>query len=524
MLPHLKYHFNFWTLLSALLGIILLLPVIFILGSSLSGTSENWAHFLKYLLSNYLFQTLKLMGLVLILSGIIGVGLAWLVSQFNFWGKSFFSWMLIMPLSIPTYVMAYAYIGIFQFAATQHWIPYSDYKSFGLLVIILSLALYPYVFTLCKTAFSVENKTWFEAAQTMGKSKWQIFFKVALPLSRTALVGGLSLVAMELLNDYGAVKYFGIDTLTVGIFRTWNSMGDLPLAIRLSLIVLLMVLLFLGLEKRQRGTRRKITDSSTQQPVVAQKLKGIRQIVAVILCACILILGFLLPVTQLIYWTFLQYQSLDLNQFFYLSGNTFMVSALTASITLVIGVIFHFSEHWHQFKLSKWLIKVSSGGYALPGAVIGIGVLIPALFIDHAFFQDYSLLNYSIVFLVFAFTVRFMAISNHSIENNFQKISKQLSAASKTMGKDGIKTLLNIHLPLSVSAISVSFLLVFVEVIKELPLTLMMRPFNFNTLSTQCFELANDEQVAKAGIYALVIILVGMIPILLLHQSQKIKP
>lgn len=523
MLNHLKYRFNFWTLLSLFLGAILLAPIIFILGNGFLESSPNWQHFSEHLLLRYVFQTIALVGCVVFFSGVIGVGLAWLVSQYNFLGKSFFEWLLIMPLAIPTYIMAYAYVGMLNFAAQQQWIPLSDFKTFYVLVVLLSLALYPYIYTLCKVAFSVENKIGFEAAKTMGKNKWQIFFKVALPLSSTAIIGGMSLTAMELLNDYGAVKYFGLETLTVGIFRTWNSMGDLALAIRISFILLLIVLVFLGIEKWQKFSKKRKTDGSTKRPIIPEQLFGIKQIAAFSICFIVLLAAFLLPAAQLIYWASKYRQQFDVMNFLHLSGNTFLVATLTAIFALLIGIVFQFSIRWHHFKPAVWMVSIASSGYALPGAVIGMGVLIPALFIDRILFDSYSLLNYSILFLVFAYLVRFMAVANHSLQNNFQKIGSPLSSVSKTLGKNGWYTLRHIHLPLSKSALSSAFLLVFVEVIKELPLTLIIRPFNFNTLSTQCFELANDERVAESGIYALIIILVGMLPIFVLHQLQKTK-
>ncbi len=512
-----------WSIFSILLAIVFILPTAIIFTELLKPEGSNWNHVFQILLPIYVKNSLILIGGVVTVSSIIGIGTAWLVTQFNFFGKKHIEWLMLMPLVIPTYIMAYAYSGIFLLLATHNIVPALDIKNMGSLIFILSFALYPYIYSVCKVSFSVQSASLLEASRTMGKSYTATFFKVALPLSRTAIIGGVSLVVMELLNDYGAVKYFGIETLTTGIFRTWFSMGDLNTAIRICAIALLFVMILLAAERIQRGKKTIIETASASRKLLVRNLKGLKSALTFITCLLPILFGFIFPSLQIIYWTASTAHSVVDASFFSLIFNTISLAAGAAILCIIAAVIFNFSKNWETSFLLKAFTRLSTTGYAIPGAVIAIGILVPALLIDRHFAAQYSLLNYTIVFLLFAYLIRFIAVSNNALESNFKKISPQLTAASRLMGKNSLATLFKVHLPMVKPGMATAFILVFVEVIKELPLTLILRPFDYSTLATKCFEMASDERVAEAGNYALVIILAGIIPVFFLNRLDNKK-
>jgi iron(III) transport system permease protein len=518
--------FSFWSVVTIVLAVLILSPTLIIFAELLKPVSDNWDHIVRYVLPVYLKNTFILIFGVVALTSVMGIGSAWLVTQFEFAGKKWIEWMLMMPLAIPTYIMAYSYSGIFNFLEIHH-IAAIDVKNITGLIFILSFALYPYMFAVCRVSFSVQNASVLEASRTMGKSYWLTFIKVALPLSRTAIIGGISLIMMELLNDYGAVKYFGVETITTGIFRTWFSMGDINTAIRICAIALLIVMIFLALEKIQRGRANNTESSNQNRKILRRKLKGIKSALAIIGCMIPVLLGFIFPLIQIIYWVKLSIVS-TLNADFALTLFNTILLGIVASVTCIIaGIIFNFAKNWELSWLIRILTRLSTTGYSIPGAVIAIGILVPALFIDryvsHAYGHNISLLNNTIIFLLIAYAIRFIAISNNTLESNFKKISPQLTSASRMMGKNSIHTLFRVHLPLVKPGLLSAFLLVFVEVIKELPLTLILRPFDYNTLSTRCFELASDERIIESGNYAFLIIITGLVPVFFLHQLSKTK-
>ena len=512
-----------WSVVSILLAVVFLLPTVIIFIELFRPESDNWDHVVATVLPLYIKNTLILIAGVVTVSSIIGIGTAWLITQFNFFGKKHIEWLMLMPLAIPTYIMAYAYAGIFLLLATYNIIAPIDIKNIVALIFILSFALYPYIYAVCKTSFAIQSASLLEASRTMGKSYTETFFKVALPLSRTAIIGGVSLVVMELLNDYGAVKYFGIETLTTGIFRTWFSMGDLNTAIRICAIALLVVMILLASERIQRGKKTLVEPSNASRRLLVRNLSGIKSFLVFATCMLPILFGFIFPLLQILYWTALTAAQVIDVAFFGLMFNTIFLAAAAAVLCIVAAIIFNFSKNWELSLLLRAFTRLSTTGYAIPGAVIAIGILVPALFIDKHFSANYSLLNYTVIFLLFAYVIRFIAVSNNSLESNFKKISPQLTAASKLMGKNSIATLFKVHLPLVKPGIITAFLLVFVEVIKELPLTLILRPFDFNTLATKCFEMASDERIAEAGNYALLIVVSGMIPVFFLNRFGNKK-
>jgi iron(III) transport system permease protein len=518
----LKQGLGFWSVSALILALTVLSPVLIIFAEILQPATDNWQHVATHVLNIYLKNTAVLIAGVGFISAIIGIGISWLLTQFDFIGKKWLEWLLLMPLAIPTYIMAYSYTGIFSFLESKEIISIDIRNIIGL-IFILSFALYPYIFSVCKTSFSIQNASALEASRTMGKGYWTTFFRVALPLSRIAIVGGISLVVMELLNDYGAVKYFGVDTITSGIFRTWFSMGDLNTAVRICAITLLIVIFFFAAERLQRGRKTMAEPGNQNRKSFLKKLTGIKSWAAMFICLIPVLLGFIFPLIQIIYWTSISAAKTINLDFIYHTFNTVILASGAAILCITAGIIFNFSKSWKNSDLVNFFSRLSTMGYAVPGAVIAVGVLVPAFWFDKHFFSEYSLLNYTVIFLLFAYLVRFIAVSNNALEANFKKISPQLTSASRIMGKNSFTTLFKVHLHLVKPGLISAFLLVFVEVIKELPLTLILRPFDFNTLATKCFEMASDERIAESGVYALMIILAGMLPVFLLNRFMKVN-
>jgi iron(III) transport system permease protein len=522
----LKQRIGLWSVITLGLALLFLSPTLIIFGELLKPVSDNWDHVARHVLPVYVKNSFILIIGVVIITSIIGISSAWLVTQFEFVGKKWIEWLLMMPLAIPTYIMAYSYSGIFSFLETQHIVAI-DIKNIVGLIFILSFALYPYVFAVCRVSFAVQNASVLEASRTMGKSYWLTFYKVALPLSRTAIIGGISLVVMELLNDYGAVKYYGVETITTGIFRTWFSMGDLNTAIRICAIALLIIIMFLAAERIQRGRNTLAEAGNQSRKILRRKLKGIKSVLALFGCLIPVLLGFIFPLTKIIHWVSLNITTTLHTDFVSSLFNTIFLGGCAAVLCILAGIIFNFAKNWESSWMVRILTRLSTTGYSIPGAVIAIGILVPALVIDKYFSaktgSNFSLLNYTVFFLLFAYLIRFIAISNNALEANFKKISPQLTAASRMMGKSSFTTLLKVHLPLVKPGLLSAFLLVFVEVIKELPLTLILRPFDYNTLATRCFELASDERIVESSNYALLIIITGLVPVFFLHRLSKTK-
>lgn len=518
-----RYWLNGWSLTSALLALLILLPILLVLGGLLEPVSDTWAHVVEHLLSGYIANSMILIVGVGALSLLFGISSAWLVTQYKFPGRKTLRWLLIMPLSLPTYIIAYTYAGIFDLGGS---LPF-DILNIYCLVAILAFGLYPYVYLITRTSFAVQSSQLLQASRVLGKTPWQTFWRVALPLSRPAIIGGLGLVIMELLNDYGAVKYFGVNTFTTGIFRVWFSMGDLSAAIRLSACLLLFMVTLLLIERKARGNR-SYAYKGEQPEAIIKPLKGARSILAILICLVPVLFGFLIPAGQLIIWTLETYQKVLNTLFFQTLLNSFGLSAAAALICVLVAWLIQFTNIWKPIPLMKRLSQIATVGYALPGAVIAIGVTLTALYVGgwiiQLFFEhSIWIVNTGITLLLFAYLVRFLAVGSNAVESAYQKLPGNLTEASVNLGKGSWSTLLKVHLPLLKGGLLAAALLVFVDVMKELPLTLILRPFNFDTLATKTFELANDELVAQSAPMALIIILTGWIPILILNRIMSRK-
>jgi iron(III) transport system permease protein len=523
-----------------LVAILLSLPIFTIASFILQPANEVWQHLLDTVLSEYLLNSAILMLGVGLGTLVIGVGCAWLTSVCVFPGKKLFAWALLLPLAFPGYIIAYTYTGMFDFAGpVQTWIRettgwgYQDYffpevRSLGGAVTMFTLVLYPYVYLLSRAAFLEQSVCVLEVSRTLGCSVWSSFYRVALPLARPAIVAGLSLALMETLADYGMVSYFGLGVFTTGIFRTWFGLGDGAAAAKLAAILLLFVFVLVIIERWSRKRAQYHHTSNRYSSLPQYRLRGYRSWLAFCACFIPLLLGFLLPASQLAIWGFETYQTMLDESFVRLTMNSVMLALSAATLAVVLALFLAYGKRLYSSNMVTASVRVVATGYAIPGTVVAVGVIIPFAWIDNSLdslmreHYDIStglLLSGSLFAVMFAYMVRFLAISIQSVESGLGKIKPSMDDAARSLSSTPVEILTRVHLPLMKGTVLTAFLIVFVDVMKELPATLILRPFNFNTLAVRAFELASDERLADSSTAALMIVVVGLVPVILLSRS-----
>lgn len=535
----LKY--SSWNFASFLITCLVATPILILLWGFFGGNNDIWSHLLKTVIPDYIKNTLILIIGVCSLCIFIGVGTAWLTSNFYFPGSRFFNWGLLLPLSIPAYIIGYTYAGIFDFTGPiqsytrniLEWETGIDIMSIWSVIIILALALYPYVFIICKMAFNKQNGSILDATKMLGKSRIISFFKIELPLIRPAIVGGTVIVIMEILNDYGAMKYYGINTFTTAICQVWFAFNDIQSAIRLSLSLMFIVLVIIIVELFLRGKAKYNYNSTSSKNTAVKKLKGTKGILAFLLCAFPLLFGFIIPVIQLISWSTQTALTVVNEKFWTITWNSFALSLSASILTVFFAIILVYAFRISKNILNKTLIKISSVGYILPGAVAAVGLIVPFVFIHeqliNLFGRSYDiaagLAIGSIIMLILAYVIRFLVLGLNPIESTFEKMGNNIEDAAKLLGASSIKTLFKVDLPILKTTIIGSIILIFVNILKEIPLTIILRPFNFDTLAIKTFEMAKNEQIAESANLALIIILTSLIPVLFLNKviSKEIR-
>ena len=521
-------------------ALLLAVPVLVVLGSLFSPQPELWAHLFDTVLADYVTNSLLLALGVAVLSAGIGTLTAWTVARYQFVGRSVVQWLLLLPMAIPAYIMAYSYTGLLDFAGPVQsqlrlWFgwSYGDYyfpeiRSLPGAILMLSLVLYPYVYMLARTAFRQQSGSLLEASRTLGLTPRQHFWKVALPVARPAILTGAALAMMEALADYGTVQYFGVTTFTTGIFRTWFGMGNQLGAAQLSALLCSFVLLLLYLEQWSRRKLKFYQQGQKQQEPTRQPLTGVAGVTLLLLCLLPVLLGFVLPALQLLGWASDRLDQLWSPGFIQLLINSFSLAALTAVVTASLALSFAYAKRLSGHWSLALPVRIASMGYALPGTVIAIGVMLPLAALDNSIdvwaeqqfgIRTGLLLSGTLVALVLAYTVRFMAVALHSVEAGLMQITPSMDNAARSLGESPVGVLKRVHLPLLRASVLSALLLVFVDVLKELPATLLLRPFNFNTLSVRTYELASDERLADAALPALAIVLIGLIPVILLSRA-----
>ncbi|MEO8588322.1 MAG: iron ABC transporter permease, partial [Flavobacteriales bacterium] len=506
-----------FTLISVL-AILLAAPLVVVVTSPLHRSAPEWAHVRDSILPAYGGETLVLLAGVLVVGLLIALPSAWLIASFQFPLRGMFRWALVLPLALPTYISAYAYAGLlgptgaFTRWSVSHGGPRTDIVNLPGLCAVLALVLFPYIYLPTRAAFAQGMSTQLEAACLLGSRAMRRFIRIALPLARPAIAGGALLLCMETLNDFGAVKYYGVRTLTTGIFRSWGGLYDMGSALRLCIALLGLIALLLWIERRGRARARQTTD---QVQGVRARLTGVRAWMATAWCLLVLSLSVGLPVGRIISDVIATMDRPVWSEVFAAFGNTLYVAALAAALTMGIALLFTYRERYG--KRSNVAIRIANLGYAIPGAVIAVAVMAVAGAIDRQGWMGFALIG-SIGLLTYAFAVRFLAVGTQPLYGNLRQQSVALDEAARLLGASPWRSFLRINLPLLKPALLAAALLVSIDVIKELPLTLVLRPFNFQTLSTKAYELASIEQLREASWPALLIVLCGTIPVLLLEK------
>lgn len=530
-----------WLGFSALsIALLFALPMIVIVGFLFSGTFDVWQHLAATVLNSYIGNSLLLMLGVAIGVLLLGVPTAWLTSIFTFPGSKIFAWALLLPLAFPAYIIAYTYTGIFDVSGPVQsalreltGLSYGEYwffniRSLGGAIVMLSLVLYPYVYLLARSAFLDQSANIIDACRLAGHDRTRSWIKVGLPMARPAIIAGLTLALMETLADYGTVQYFGVSTFTTGIFRTFYGFGETAAAAQLAAVLLLFVVVLIFLE---RYSRRRIRYHATKNHVVQPiKLTGTRARFAMAVCFLPLLLGFILPAWQLIYWAF--NEAVIHPDFINLAWHSFYLAALAAVVAVSLALIMAYAKRLHRGALINSAVSFAGVGYALPGTIIAIGIIIPLAWLDHQLIDWFDrvfginvglLLSGTFVALIFAYSVRFLAVSLGAIESGLSKIKPSLDRAARLSGYRPIEVLKAVHLPLLKGSLLTALLITFVDVLKELPATLILRPFDFNTLAIHAYELASDERLIDAAPASLCIVAVGIVPVILLSRSISLS-
>lgn len=505
----------------------------------LGGTTETWAHLASTVLPDYVLNSLALCAGVGLGVAIVGVATAWLTAMHDFPGRRIFEWALVLPLAVPAYVMAYVYTDFLQFVGPvqtalrdffewrrdDYYFP--DIRTLPGAMLMFIFVLYPYVYLLARTAFLERAGGVLEASRTLGIGPWRAFFTVSLPLARPAIAAGVALALMETLADYGTVAYFAVTTFTTGIYRAWFSLGDRVASAQLAAILLGFVLLLVVVERITRG-RARYHNTSTRHRPPPGRLSGSAGLLAMLACLLPLCLGFLLPALLLLRMALGEGDAQFGERFVILARNSFTLAGLTSVIAVGLAVLLAYSARLSATWLAKGLNRLVGLGYAVPGTVIAVGVLIPVTRLDNWLAGQWQawfgtnpglLLTGGIAALIYAYLVRFLAVALQTVEASLSKITPSMDDAARSLGLGQGDTLRRVHVPILRGSLFTASLLVFVDVMKELPATLVMRPFNFDTLATQAYVLASDERLTEASTAALAIVVVGLLPLIALSRQ-----
>jgi iron(III) transport system permease protein len=534
--------FSGWSVFALLIAAIVCLPLLSVLLLAFFPSENIWPHLLDTVLASYVSNTLLLMVGVGIGTTLLGVSTAWLVTHFEFPARNYLKWLLLLPFAVPAYVIAYVYTDLLEYAGPvqstlRSWFDWklaSDYyfpsiRTLPGAIIMMVLVLYPYVYLLARSAFVEQSASVLEAARALGANRHARFYKVALPMARPAIMVGIALVLMETLNDYGTVDYFAVRTLSVGLYDVWLGMNNLGGGAQIASLCLLFVVVLIGIEKISRRNQQNYQHTASRFRAMNRiPLRGARAWGVFLLCSLPVLLGFVIPALVLAKYAVVYFdQSWD-EDFRQTTLNSIMLSAVAALCAVSIGVLLSYAKRLHPTRWMQSSISIASLGYAVPGAVLAIGVMIPFAAFDNridAMARDWFgvstglLLSGTLFALVFAYTVRFLAVAYGSIDASMKKISPHMDDAARSLGKSSSNILFRIHLPLMRGGVLTAALVVFVDCMKELPATLVLRPFNFETLATQVYQFASDELIGESALYALLIVLVGLVPVIMLSNT-----
>lgn len=532
-----------WSLGAFVIAALVLMPLVAVAWIALTPENNIWPHLISTTLPRYARNTAILAGSVGAIAAVTGTLTAWMLTMYRFPGSGWLQWLLLLPLAIPAYVGAYALVDFLEYAgpvqtalreafgwqsARDYWFP--EIRSRGAAAVVLAAALTPYVFLLARAAFREQSGGSYEVARALGAGPVARFLRVGLPLARPAIVAGTAIVVMETVSDFGAVSYFAVQTLTTGIFGVWLSGGNAGGAAQIAGVVLLVVLLLVGMERRSRRHQRFHQTARQLRPVVPMVLRGWRGWLAMVLCSLPFLIGFVLPVAVI------GAHALENAERWLDPGliratlNTLMVGGIASAATVLAAIFMVYGVRLARSSGPGAILPLTTIGYAAPGAVLGVGLLYPMSAADHAIADlveavtghDIGLLMTGSAFaIIYAYAVRFFAIAQGAVDSAFGRVSPSLPMAARSLGQTAGGTLRRVYLPLIRGSVGTALLLVFVDCTKELPATLLLRPFNFNTLATRVYEKASLEQIGNASPAALVVIGVGLSAVLLLAHANR---
>ena len=526
---------NGWVLFAILFSLIVIVPIATVGSFVFINEGDTWLHLKETVLLNYITNSLVIALCVFIFSVIIGTITAWIISMFNFPCCKYIDWLLILPLAIPSYALCYVYSETFGFngffSQMFQWLTNSNsylvnFYSIEGAIFIFTFSLYPYVYILARQSFISQSASYIEISKISGHNLVKIFFKNSIPYARPAIIGGATLVIMETLADYGVADYLGIDTFTKGIYRTWFNLGDINSAGKLSSILLLTVFFVIFIERTSRRKAKYNKNIRNDRPLIKRNLSGFNAYLAITLCLIPVFLGFFIPLITLISWCFKSISYWDLYSFIKIIFSSFSIAFIAAILCMACAIIIVYGLRVN-YKFVSPFARIASMGYSIPGAVAAIGILIPIIWMDNnlnIFFSKYFnystglLLSGSLAALLFAYLIRFLALSIQSVENAFIRVPSSLDNAAKVLGATNKNILKNILIKLNINGICLGILVVFVDILKELPATIILRPYDFSTLAIKAHELAMDERLYEASLPLITIIFVCLCPLFVINK------
>ena len=517
-----------WLILSVAVVALMLLPLVGILFGLFAPVSDTWRHIQDTLLLGYVKETAIVVGGVLLVTCTLASALAWLVTATEFPGRKFLSVALVVPLAIPPYIAGYTYVamtsytGPIQVTARDLGInlppELMDIQNVPGAIVVFSLFLYPYIYLVVRAFLDRQAGALIEASRMLGAGPFRTYFRVILPLTRNAVIAGATLVAFEVLSDYGLSQYFGLNVFTTAIFKSWLGFQDVNAALKLAAILLLVVTVISIGEKALRGSRSSSYASGRVTPIKRRQLSGVGKIAAMLLAWGTLAFALIIPVAQMVYWAILSLPRIRTEGLLEAATTTVWVAALGALLTTVFAIIVANHQRLWPSRLSKLLARVTVMGYSVPSTVIALAILSVALWIDaHSPLQ----LMLSPMIIVIGYVIRYLAVSMQAVESGFDRIGVKFNESARMLGSGPTQAFFRVDMPLMSTAVFGAFLLAFIDMVKELAIVLILRPFNFNTLATRVFEYANDEKIPESSLASLLIILIAVIPLLVLLWRQR---
>lgn len=532
-----------WSLAGYAVAALLVLPLFALIFQAFQPDEAVFGHLMATVLPTYIINSLLLIFWVSLGALLLALPCAWLMARCDFVGRRYLQWALLLPLAMPAYIVAYVYTDLLDYAGPVQrglrsifgWNSPQDYffpdiRTLGGAACMLSLVLFPYIYLLARTAFMEQSLSLAHASRIMGCSPWQSFWRLSLPMARPALAVGVALVAMETAADFATVNYFAVPTLTTAVYDTWLGYGNLTAAAKLSAIILLVVFSLIGFERFARRKQQLFQKQSRIQATDLYRLSMTQTLVALSFCGMLLLLAFLLPFGILLSYAIGYFEQSWDKSFWPLSLNSLSLALITSLLCCLIALLLMFVRRISPRQSDALPSRLASTGYALPGTVLAIGVLVPLTMLDFAI-NDLAdlvgiagpglILTGSVMALIFAFCVRFVAIAIGSVESSYKRISPSLDMVSLTMGQTPRQLLRRVHLPLLAKGLFAGALLVFIESMKELPAALLLRPIGFENLATYVFQFASDEKLEHGALAAIVIVLVGLVPLIYLNRSLE---